>query len=735
MTAANYTNQQVPYTAEEQLIAPVPLPGYTDSDIDSTPEPFRRIRPLGIEEVKAVVTHEIDDALGGLGSRIAEERRQAIRFYYGRPFGNEQEGRSRVILTDVADTIEWIMPSIMRMVAESGIIWEFQPTRPGAQAEEQARQASDVINHIFLNRCGGWMILYDWIKTALIEKNGFVKAEFIEKMEPKRDTYRGLTEAEVGMILQDETVEIIEMQQHDEDRALLDIQTGQPVPTFDVTTLRIETVGEFKVSGIAPENFLMARRAIKLDDEIVFCGNREKVMVSDLIAMGYDPDLVSTVPSDDTPEYSQGRVERLSEDETFPVSTADRPDPASREIWVSDVSIRLDEDGDGYSELRNILAAGTGPVTILDDHEINGIPYANLTAVPMPHKFFGRSIADQVMDLQLIRSTLLRQMLDNIYLTNDQRWEVTEGMVNIDDLITSRPGGVVRVTTPGHINSLDTKPLPRHAMEMMTFLSDVRETRTGVGKWVQGPEPQAIKNQTLGAVNSVQAAAGAKIGIIAKIFAETGIKDLGRILYRLFVESATRPMTMRLRGHWVDVDPTRWSREMDCTVELGLGVGAASERMQHLGFIAEKQQSMLEGGLGGLLVTPKNLFNTAMAVQEAMGLRHDSRFFTNPGDKPFPQRQPAESDKIDMLEAEVKQAEHKRRSSEDQQTASRDAARVMVDANSNEKLQEFRFADMANKLEMERLRLESQERVAQLQIEGQIKSAMASHVHREGATQ
>jgi hypothetical protein len=685
--------------------------------------------------VKSVVSHEIDDALGGLGSRIAEERRQAIRFYYGRPFGNEQEGRSKVILTQVADTIEWIMPSIMRMLAESGIIWEFQPTRPGPEAEEEAKQASAVINHIFLNECGGWMVLYDWVKTALLEKNGFVKAEFIEKMEPKRDTYRGITEAEVGIIMQDETVEIVELEEHDEDRTLIDLATGQPMPTYDVTTMRVETVGEFQVLGIPPEEFLMARRAIKLNDQTPFCGNRQKVMVSDLIAMGYDADLVTAVPSDDTPEYSQGRVERLSEDETFPVSTSDRPDPASRELWLSDCWIRLDEDGDGYSELRNVMAAGVGPITILNDQESNGIPYASLTSVPMPHKFFGRSIADQVMDLQLIQSTLLRQMLDNIYLTNDQRWEVTEGMVNIDDLITSKPGGAVRVTAPGHINSLDTKPLPRHAMEMMTFLSDVRETRTGVGKWVQGPEPQAIKNQTMGAVNSVQAAAGAKIGIIAKIFAETGVKDLGRILYRLFKENATRPMTMRLRGKWVDVDPTRWAREMDCTVELGLGVGAATERMHHLQIIAAQQKEALEGGLGGLLVTPRNLFNTAMAAQEAMGMRHDSRFWTDPGDQSFPERQPEESDKVDLMEAQVKQREHERRAQEDQAAAARDAARVIVDSTNHENLNEFRYAELANKREMEQMRLESAERVAKMQIDAQIHAAMARTSNQEGATQ
>ena len=731
-----FAAMQIPASAEYQTSqADQRLPTLGYEGLDQTPEPFRRIRPLDIEEVKSLVSHEINDALGGLGSRIAEERRQAIRFFYGRPFGNEQECRSKVILTDVADTIEWIMPSIMGMLADSGIIWEFAPTRPGIEGEEEAAQAGQVVNHIFFEECNGYMLLHDWIKTALLEKNGFIKATYEERFEPKRETYRGLDIAGVGMISEDETVQIIEMDEHVGDRSVIDMQTGEPVATYDVSTLQVESVGKFRIVGIPPEEFLMARRSLTLDDRTPFCAHRQKLTVSDLIALGYDPDLVATIPSDDTPEYSQGRTERLSEDETFPISTSDRPDPASRELWVTDCWVHMDEDGDGYSELRNVLAAGAGPVTILADMEVNSIPFASLTAVPMPHKFFGRSIADQVMDLQLIRSTLLRQMLDNIYLINDQRWEITEGMVNIDDLLTSRPGGVVRTSAPGHINSLETKPLPRHAMEMMTFLSDVRETRTGVGKWVQGPEPSAIKNQTMGAVNSVQAAAGAKIAMIAKIFAQTGVKDLGKMLYRLFVENATRPMTMRLRGKWVTVDPTRWSRNMDCTVELGLGMGAAAERMSYLGIIAAQQKEAIEGGLGGLLVTPRNLFNTAMAAQEAMGFRHDGRFWTDPGDQPFPQKQPADKDKVDMLEAQVKEKEHKRRSQEDDNAAARDATKVLVDADQNTKLHEFRFAELDQKAELERERLRSQEKQTEMQIAGQIQAALAATSNEETRAQ
>lgn len=720
---------QIPYSAEGGL-PPAQNPvsfGFADPPgIEATPERFRRIRPLGLEEVKSVVAHEIDDALGGLGSRIAEERRQAIRYYYGRPFGNEQEGRSAVVLTDVADTVEWMMPWIMAMLLDSGVLWEFEPYGPGPEAFEQAQQATEMVNRVFLDECDGYMVIHDMVKTALVEKNAFVHPRFEEKFEPKRTTYRGITEQELGRLMQDNTVEIVAFEEHVGDRALIDIETGQPRTTYDITTLQITSVGRYAVDGIPPEEFLMARRALKLNDATPFSGHRRKMMVSDLIALGFDADLVSTVPSDDTPEYSQGRTERLSEDETFPVSTADRPDAASREIWVTDCYIRLDEDGDGYAELRHIIAAGAGPVTILYDEECNHNPFCSVTPVPMPHKFFGRSIADQVNDLQLIRSTLLRQMLDNIYLTNNSRSAVIEGQVNIDDMLTSRPGGVVRVSNTDAIKPLETKPLPRHAMEMMGFLDAVKETRTGVGQWLQAPQPQTLKNVARGAVSDVQQAAGAKIALIAKIMAETGIKDLGKTMYRLLVENATRPQTMFLRGKWVEVDPTAWHRDLMCKVSVGLGLGEQERRMSNLADIAADQEKLLAGGMGGFMVTPQNLFNTAMAKQEAMGIRRDQRFFTDPGLNPFPKPEQPMEDQVKMLEVEVKKLEHERRALEDQAHAQSDAMRIMVEADQQEQLGNFRYDELGQKRILERERLASQERIADAQIEAQLKMALAN---------
>lgn len=680
-------------------------------------EPTRELKPLLPDEVKGIVAHEIQDALGGLGSQVAEQRRKAIRHYYGRPFGNEQEGRSQIMLTDVADSIDWMMPSLMRMFA-GPILWRFKPTRPGFEAQYQADQATDVLNKVFYEQSNGFEVLFDWFKTALLEKNGIVRPSFEERYEPDRMTYRGLTEMELYLALEDESTELVALDEIT-DGTIMDVQTGQPMRQFDVEVVRTKNKSQLRVYGVPPEEFLIARRAITLNDYTPFTAHRQKVTVSDLISMGFPADMVSTLPSDDTPEFSQGRTERLSEDETYPMSMAERADAASRELWTTNCFIRIDEDGDGYAELRNILVVGEQSVTVIDDSTANFNPFCSITPNPMPHKFFGLSVADQTMDLQIIRSTLLRQMMDNIYLTNNTRQAIVEGMVDIDDYLTSRPGGYVRVTSPDAIRPIETRPLPPHAMEMLEFLDGVRETRTGVSKWQQGPDASSLRHQTEGGISKVMTAANQKIELIGRTFAETGVKELGRKMLRLFVENNMKAITMRLRGEWVEVDPRDWDAEMDLDVEVGFGPGAAEEQLNYLQLIAANQKQMLDGGLAGMMVTPQNVYNTAMAAQEAMGYRHDPRFFTNPGEKPFPKPEPPSEDKVKMQENEQKA---KDAAAKNEITATQLAVKNQQDR----ELSEFRLIELRERNEVNREQIASQERIAFAQIEATIKQALAS---------
>ena len=289
-------------------------------DIDMSPSSSGGLsneqRRLTNEEVKAILQLEIEDALGGFGSQVAEERRLALRYYYGRPIGNEVKDRSQVVMRDVLEVVEWTMPSLMRMFTGGAQVVRYHPTRAGDEAQHQADLATAYINHLFRNKLGGFQILYDWMKTGLLEKNGIVKVYFDERKEPRTDSYTGLTEDEVLSILADNDVEPLAHETYSTRMG------DQEVKLANLTVRRWQVQKGICIDSVPPEEFLIARREIRLDDQTRFSGHRKKMMVSDLVAMGYPFDVIAQIPSDDTPEYTMGRTERLSEDETYPLANA-----------------------------------------------------------------------------------------------------------------------------------------------------------------------------------------------------------------------------------------------------------------------------------------------------------------------------------------------------------------------------------------------------------------------------
>lgn len=594
-------------------------------------EAAKQIKALSEDEIKRILSSEIADSISYNETELSEQRRQAIRYYYGQPLGNEVEGRSEVILTDVADTIEWIMPSLMRMFTGGDIVAEYLPREKNDV--EIAQEATDFVNVEFMEENAGFLVLYDWFKTALLEKNGFTKVYYEELNEPKLSYYRGLTEDQLAELLNDDKIEIVEQREYAQSIE------GVALQLFDVTTRQVEARCKVRVGGIAPEEFLISRRAVRLDDNTSFSAHRRKVRVSDLIAMGVPKDVAIDLPSEEGHEYSMSRLERHHEDEGFPDANDDRADPASREVWLTECYIRIDADGDGYSELRKITVAGEeAGLEIIDNEIINWNPICSITPIPFPHKFFGVSIADQVMDLQKIRSTLLRQMLDNTYLVNDSRLVVEEGSVTIDDLLESRPGGIIRADHTDAVKPLDVRPLGPMAHNMLEYLAGVREERTGITRYNQGLDASSL-NHTASGINALLTAANARIELIARIFAETGLKDLFRKMLRLYKEAPVKKRVARLRGEFKDVDPQRWTENMDVRIRVGMGIGQAAERIGNLMQILDLQKTAFEMS-GDFIVTPDNFYNSLRELEQAMGYSAENLFFTNPAQREPPQPPP-----------------------------------------------------------------------------------------------
>jgi hypothetical protein len=356
-----------------------------------------------------------------------------------------------------------------------------------------------------------------------------------------------------------------------------------------------------------------------------FRAHRRKVTIGELKEMGFDD--VDDISSDDGDNFNSEKTARFSFDETGSAS-GDEKDPLSREVWLSECYRKIDVDGDGIAEERTIIMAGN---KILSNVEGYTASLISITPIPLPHKLYGMSIADLVMDLQLLKSTIFRQILDNMYLANNGRYMALDGMVNIDDLLSSRPGGIIRVKTFDAVKPIQPPLLGAPAFSLLEYVDTIKENRTGVTRYNQGVDADSL-NKTAQGINQIMSASQQRVELIARVFAETGVKDLFYAILENVQKHQDKAKVIRLRNEWVEMDPREWTSKFDLSVMVGLGTGSKDMQIAALMETLKLQFTALQGGLP--IVTPTNIYNTANKLLEAQNIKGGDLFFTHPDKMP-----------------------------------------------------------------------------------------------------
>ena len=620
------------------------------------------------EELLARVQGEITDALG-YNDTVSKQRESAMDYYYALPFGNEVEGRSQYVDSSVMDTIEWIKPSLMRVFASGDEMVTFEPHGP--EDVESAEQATDYVNHIFTKDNNGWEILYTWFTDALLQKNGIVKVWWDDYEDWNREEYNGLDEQEFNLLIMSPDIEIMEHTSYVDDYGA----------KHDVVIKRTSYTGRVKIENVPPDEFLISREAKDIKDARFVC-HRVRKTLSELRLMYPDEELDPREMGggdDDMAAFSSERLSRYEFDKSadyFGGWGSPNDDEALQTYWLHESFIKTDYDGDGIAELRKICSVGS---KILANDPIDKVPFVSITPVKIPHKFFGLSIADLIMDLQLIKSTLMRNLMDNMYNMNFGRYAVLEGQANLDDLLSQRPGGVVRVKSPNAIMPLATPPLEASSFQMLGYLDQQRESRSGVNKYSQGLNDNALTSHTTAtAVNATMTAAQSRVELIARCFAETGVRDLMNCIYELVLKNQDKERIVKLRNKWVPIRPDMWRDKMDCTVAVGIGNGNRDQQLMHLTTMLQFAGDAMRGGLN--IVSEKNLYNMGAALIKNMGFQNIDDFLTNPDMAP-PQPDPAEQEK--QMEMQIKQQELQIKAADlqlKQQRLQQDAAEAAVEA-------------------------------------------------------
>jgi hypothetical protein len=574
-------------------------------------------------KLKGILESEIDNSIGYVETETTEARRKALLYYNREPYGNEVEGRSSIVTGEVAEVVDGALPQLLRIFTSSDELCRFEPKGPGD--EEGAKQATEYCNLVFFQDNDGVILMHNWFKDALLQKNGIVKYWWEDSADPTKEKYKDLSAEEFQLLFSDGTMELVSQDMKEVAPAGVDPMTGMIIPatfSYDVVVMKKKESGRVKIENVPPEEFLISKRDRTIKDAR-FVAHRVNMTRSDLIAAGYDKDIVDNLPAYSDLTYTPERIARFDRGE-MPDETQSL-DFSMQDVEVFECYIRTDYDEDGIAELRKITYAGS---EILDNEEVDHIPFASICPIPMPHKFFGQSLADRSMDIQLIKSTITRQILDNMYLTNMPRMTAIDGQVNMDDLLTVAPNGVVRMKSQGAVQALTVPATAAQSFPMLEYLDSVMQKRSGVAQAGQVLDPSILQNTTATAIAAMQQSGAGRLEMIARVFADTGVKDLFTGIFHLLCKYQDKERVIRLRGKYIAVDPREWANHYDMTVNVGLGTGNKDQQMAMAAMVLQKQEQILQTqGPANPLVSIAQYRETLGRFIEAAGFKDSTEFF------------------------------------------------------------------------------------------------------------
>jgi len=577
---------------------------------------------LDDETLVALLRREEEAAAGYQSSALAAIREEALSYYDRQPYGDEQEGASSVVTSEFADVIESVMPGLMRVFTASDELCKFAPLAPGQ--ERWAQEASEYVPHVLMRQNDGFRIISALLKDALMYRLGGATVD-LEDIEDRRVLpVGGLTRDAVDLLVADARAAGMTVS--------LDLAADPGQPTFSGTISTSRRAKRVVVESIAPEDIRFSPAA-RDEDKASYLGFIKRVTASDLVKLGLARDQVADLAGDreTTPEEARRNDGALVEADRSGGEDSERP------LWLVVAYVRADDDGDGISELlRVVYAHGGGESGRVIERTAWSGPASIALATPilMPHTIVGRSLFDQTQDLQQLGSVLTRGLLDNLYIVNRPR-PVISDQVNLDSLIDWVPGSPIRLKAgarPGdnHVSWLQVPNVTPAVLAALEHLASVRENRTGVSRYNQGLDADSL-NKTLGGIDRIMSAASQRQDLIARVFAETAIKRLYRLVYRAIRRAATGPVAWwrGAGGAFAHCDPSQWPEELDLTVDV-VGIGNREQAIGHLSLIASLQEKLiaLQGGrTDGPFVTAANIANGVAKLTETLGYKSPGLFF------------------------------------------------------------------------------------------------------------
>ncbi len=618
-------------------------------------------------EIANFIEQKVNRAMNRQGGGVSEARKQSFDYYIGEKYGTEKPGESEIVTRECFEVVEDGLSQILPVFTSSDKAVEFDAVGP--EDEAQADQETDIVNYFLTKKNNGFVFLYEWFKDALMFPNGYAKMYMEETEKRVTERFNGLTEIELQMLMSEKEsqYESVEILAHDE-KVVFDQANQINIALFDV---EIECERKEKVLRsvtIPGEEMLVDNDLLSVDmDSADFICHRFAKSKTALIEEGFDKNRLEMVSRESSNDWNDERVNRLYYEEESPDSGSD-DDESMQMYWVHDCYVMVDADGDGVAERRHILLIGD---QVFENEEDDYQPYLALSSIPMPHKHNGLSQIDVTMDLQLISSTLFRQWLTNIYKINqpkkyvgqnfrDNEWDTMRYLLDAESEF-------VPARDPTAIMQEQVTDLGPMILPAMQNIKTMVNSRTGVGDGgVLDPDVlQEAAKESIALANDMRSK---RIETVVRIFAETGVKQAMLKAHRLLREHQDVPLTLKLRGEWVNVNPANWRERIDVTVNVGLGNNNKDRELGILNNLLAIQERSAPYGL----VKPKHAFNTLSRMVETSGLKNPELYFEKPSDQPPPPPPPDPQVVLAQQQMQLAQQEQQRRDRESQ-------ARIMME--------------------------------------------------------
>lgn len=548
-----------------------------------------------------------------------------LQRYQGALFGNEVEGRSKVVSTDTRDLVESDMPSLVRVFLGAGDPVEFKPTGTSVEAIQEAREKQAVIGHVIRTANNSFRAQHDWLKASEFQNISLLEYGVEEVEKPKYKTYSDISEQELTAIIAD-----IEADKDVSDVDIIEQDGEEDDDIIEMVKLRIVVKKkQYFLRCVPVEDAIISRNAQNKDDAAIV-GKRFTKTRGDLLAEGFDKDVIdsiATVSSDDSDRDSLKniRYQRQGGEDYDDISYDQW---ANQEVEGVDVYALVDYDGDDIAERRHIIKCGN---VILENEPFDHVPYAIFSSMLMPNNIVGLPRAELTKQYDAINTALWRQTLDNIYSVNMPRWAYTD-QVDIDSLLDHQFGGAVHVEGPiqGNIQQLETPYIGDRTLQVVQFMEGKKQSSTGNQIANQALEADNLHKETATRFKGMDDANKAKIELVARVVAEVGYRDLWEGMAWMISHYQDTELEVRVLGKEMTVDPKSWKYDHHICAKVGTGSGDDEKKVQSLTALYQIQSGLQQ--TQNPMVDNSKVFNTLREITTALGQDSVSEFFNDPSE-------------------------------------------------------------------------------------------------------